>query len=481
MADDGMKSTSGITRLATVLIVVVIIAVGLVSIHFLPSPEKPPTPPPPTKKTLRVITRHDTTITGLAYDKFLASETARKYGVGEALFVNVAAPLWRDTIRSYQQRGEPFDVAWGGGPTLFDELVSSGFAAPLTRADALNEVKQMRDEIGGVPLKRFGPDGKILWVAAAISSFGFIINYDMIEKYRLPEPKLWEDLSGVDFAKILPRPTVSYASPKLSTSHTRIYEIILQKFGWDQGWSILARMAANGRSYPGSVEALTAVQSGEVPVGVAIDFYGYQSEIQFPRTKYVLPFNQSIVNGDPIALLTTTKDTEMAQAFIQWVLSVEGQKIWLHRDISRLPIREDLFKTPEGQNRKDLYRNFNVTLRNIGIQFDDALALKYEFSLREYFDAAFVDSHYDLVTTWQKLADAYVKGKVSKAKFEELAFELGKPLSWKEGTTTVTFTMNYAILLNEKIKDSATASDYAKIWRAAAADRYRQIMGLIPS
>jgi len=472
-----MRSKSGITKVVAVVLVVVIVAVVGASIYIL----TPPVKPPPAKKVLRVITRHDTAITGLAYDKFLASEIAKKYGISEALFVNVAAPLWRDTVRSYQQRGEPFDVAWGGGPTLFDEMVMSGFVAPLTRPDTLKVANQIRDEIGGAPLKRLGPDKKIVWVAAAISSFGFIINYDMLEKYKLPEPKLWEDLGGVELAKVLPKPAVSYASPKLSTSHTRIYEIILQKFGWDRGWSILARMAANGRSYPGSVEALSAVQSAEVAFGIAIDFYGYQSEVQFPRTKYVLPFNQSIVNGDPIALLTTTKDSDMAQAFIEWVLSVEGQKIWLHRDINRLPIREDLFKTPEGQARKDLYRNFNVTLNNIGIQFDDELALKYEFALREYFDAAFADTHYDLVSVWQKLTSAYTQGKMSKARFEELAFELGKPLSWKQAGATVTFTQEYAISINERIKDPATASEFAKTWRIAATDRYRYILGLIPS
>ncbi len=470
------------------MVVVLVIAVVIGSAYVLQPPRV--TPPAVTsatttslvgKKTLRVITRHDTTITGLAYDKFLASDTAKKYNIAEALFVNVAAPLWRDTIRSYQQRGEPFDVAWGGGPTLFDEIVSSGLVAPLTRTETLRTVAQIRNAIGGAPLKRTDSSGRILWVAAAISSFGFIINYDIAERYKLPEPKVWEDLAGVDFAKVLPRPAVSYASPKLSTSHTRIYEIILQKFGWDTGWSILARIAANGRSYPGSVEALTAVQNGEVAVGVAIDFYGYQSEIQFPRTRYVLPFNQSIVNGDPIALLSTTKESDMAQAFIEWVLSVEGQKIWLHRDINRLPIREDLFRTPDGQARKDLYRNFNMTLNNIGIPFDDALVLRYEFALREYFDAAFVDSHYDLVVAWQKLSDAYLKGRISKARFDELAFELGKPLSWKEDGKTVTFTQEYAFSINDRIKTPATASEFAKVWRIVASERYRSILSQIPS
>jgi ABC-type Fe3+ transport system substrate-binding protein len=430
---------------------------------------------------LRVITRHDSSITNIAHDKFMASDIAKRFGITDVIFINVPADLWRDSINGYQARGQPIDVAWGGGPTLFDELIASGQAEPITSAETLQVVSQISDSIGGAPMKRLSSDGKIMWVAAAISSFGFIINEPILQQYGLAEPQTWEDLAGVQMAKTLPRPAVSYASPSLSTSHTRIYEIVLQKFGWDEGWSILARLAANGRAYPGSVEALTAVQSGETPVGIAIDFYGYSSELQFPQTKYVLPFNESIVNGDPIALVKTSAYPEAAQAFIEWVLSPDGQQVWLAPTISRLPVDPAVFNTAEGMAREDLYTDFNKTIKNIGIPFDDNLALKYEYAMRIYFDAVFGDLHDELVSTWTKMVNAHNAGKLGQAEFDKLAFELGKPLSWRSGSSTMTFSQDYAISINESLKDSATASQFAQLWRNAARDRYQAIANQIPA
>ncbi len=472
-----MSARASWIKIVAVLLIVVVVA-GVGAYVYYAQPVSPPTIEK--KLVLRVITRHDSTITNLAHDRFIASELAKKYGVSDIIFVNVPPGLWRDTINGYQSRGEPLDIAWGGGPTLFDETIASGQIAPITRPETLSVIDEIRNEIGGTALKRYGGDGKVMWVAAAISSFGFIINYAILEQYGLPEPHLWEDLASPELAKTLPRPAVSYASPSLSTSHTRIYQIILQKFGWEKGWSMLARLAANGRSYPGSVEALTAVQSGEVPIGIAIDFYGYSSELQFPKTKYVLPYNESIVNGDPIALLNTSVNLEPAQAFIEWMLSVDGQKIWLDPNISRLPVREDVFKTPEAAARKDLYRAYNVTLSNIGIPFNDELALKYEFAMRVYFDAVFGDLHDELVTVWQKLVNALNTGKLSKAEFDRLAFELGRPITWTTSGTTYTFTQDYAISINSSLKNPATASEFAQQWRNAARQVYQSVLAQIP-
>jgi ABC-type Fe3+ transport system substrate-binding protein len=472
--------SSSMKMLAVLIIVIVVAAVG--AYVYLNRPSGPTVTTTTTGKglVLRVITRDDTTITNLAHDKFMASDIAKKAGVTDVIFYEVPADLWRDTINGYQARGQPIDLAMGGGPTLFDELIASGLTAPITRPETLQVVAQISDTIGGAPLKRYSSDGKIMWVAKAISSFGFIINNQILQQYGLPQPRTWEDLASVQLAKTLPRPAVSWASPSLSTSHTRIYEIVLQKFGWDQGWSILARLAANGRAYPGSVEALMAVQSGETPIGIAIDYYGYSSELQFPQTKYVLPFNESICNGDPIALLKTTANSDAAQAFIEWLVSADGQKMWMDPGISRLPVRPDVFKTPEGMARKDLYTDYNKTINNIGIPFSDDLALKYEYSMRIYFDAVFGDLHDDLVTAWSKLATAYNAGKLSQAEFDKLAFQLGRPLSWQSGSATMTFTQDYAISINESLKDAATASQFAQLWRNAARDRYASILSQIP-
>lgn len=432
-------------------------------------------PTPSEGIVLKIITRHPSTIWVLTKENFLKSDIAKKYNIVDLKFIGPNPVLWIDTIN----RVGDIDVAWGGGPTLFDQLISSDLLAPITDPDTLAVIDEIPDTVGGSPLKRI-INGEIYWVAAAISSFGFIVNGPVLKKLGLPEPETWEDLGSVEFAMLLPKPVVAYARPTTSTSHTRIYQIILQKFGWEMGWVVITRMAANGKPYDGSVEALTAVETGDVAVSIGIDFYGYTAQIEYPGNYYVLPFNESIINGDPIALLKTSKNKEAAQAFIRWVISVEGQKIWLDKRINRLPVREDVFQTPEGKDRPDLYDSYKAALTNIGIPFNDTLALQTEFAMRYYFDATLADVHDELVQAWKAIVDAYLSGRINDEGLEHWVFELGKPLSWEEDGVVKTFTLEFAIQINDDLyKSPEVVAKYQQIWREAARERYRSIVAAL--
>lgn len=454
------------------IILIIIIIVALLNLYIQPEIGPEEGVAPEEGIVLKVITRHSSTIWLLTKEYFLTSDIAKEYNIVDIKFLGPNPVLWLDTI---EQVGD-IDVAWGGGPTLFDLLMRAGYLDAITDEETLAVISEISDSIGGSPLKRI-INGRIYWVAAAISSFGFIVNGPVLGDLGLPEPKLWEDLASVEFAKLLPKPVVAYARPTTSTSHTRIYQIILQKFGWDMGWAILARLAANGKPYGGSVEALTAVETGEVAVSIGIDFYGYTAQVEYPGNYYVLPFNQSIINGDPIALLKTSKNKDAAQAFIRWVLSIDGQKMWLDERVNRLPVRGDVFETDIGRARSDLYKNYIDTLNNIGIPFNDTLALKTEFAMRYYFDAVFADVHEDLVRAWMAIVDAYLTGKISEEEFEYWSFELGKPLSWVEDGEVKTFTLEFAMEINDKLyADPEIVSKYQQIWRDAARERYQSII-----
>ncbi|MDK2383488.1 MAG: ABC transporter substrate-binding protein [Candidatus Korarchaeota archaeon] len=459
------------------LIVVAILVIGTAALFLIkPSGETATTTQQAQKGiVLKIITRHASEIQEVTRERFLKTDLAKKYNIVDLQFYSPHVALWRDTIL----KQEP-DVAWGGGPALFNELIRQGLLAPITDPDALKEIESLPDKIGGSEIKHY-ENGKLMWVAAAISSFGFSVNEPLLKKYGLPEPKSWKDLASPEMAKILPKPAISYARALTSTSHTRIYQIILQKYGWDKGWEILARMAANGRPYGGSVEALTAVETGETPIGIMIDFYGYGAQIEFPGLKYILPYNESIVNGDPIALLKTSKHSDAAQAFIKWVISVEGQKIWLHKKINRMPVRADVFNTPEGKERPDLKRAYEQTVNNIGIPFDEKLATEILFSLKYYFDSVYCDPHDQLVRTWAKLVKAYKAGKLTEEQFKKFSRELGRPLTWTEDGKQVSFTLEYAKQINEKLRDTAFANKMQKIWRQAAVERYEKLYEEIPN
>lgn len=335
-------------------------------------------------------------------------------------------------------------------------------------------------------MKRFDGHGRVLWVAAAISSFGFTVNNDFLADAQLPVPNKWEDIANETYGKLLPQPSISMGNAPGTTSNTRIYEIIIQAFGWDEGWRILTRMAGNAGIYGGSVETQNAVEQGDVGVGMSIDFYGYTSQIDYPNCQYILPEGQSIINGDPIALVYKSQHKDAAQDFIGWVLSPEGQSIWLNERINRMPVRPDAFQTEKGQQRSDLYTLFNNTISNVGIPFSDEVAISYEQSLMYYFEAVLKNEHEalaGLAGAWTEIVKAKAEQRISQQEFSDFLLELGTPVSWVNSTDAQTyqFTEEYAIAINEKIYwDSLFRSQMQDIWGDAARAQYQSIYASVP-
>ncbi len=428
--------------------------------------------------TLRVITRHPGEIQVATKEAFLKSEIARAYNIVNIEFYSLDPVVW---VSSIKRRGD-FDVAWGGGPTLFDTLYENKLLAPLEGRLLSEAIAQIPDTLAGTSMKRVGPDGKIYWVAASVASFGFTVNYDVIRKFNLPVPSKWSDLASPELGRPLARelrPMVSIADPTRSTSHTRMYEIILQAYGWDLGWVNLTLMAANSLIEGGSTEARDNVKEGKVAVAITIDFFGYTVMKANPATEYIIPEGETIVNGDPIALLTTSRNVEAAKAFIAWVLT-EGQKIWFREDINRLPANPKSFETPEGVQRTDLKAVYEKLADIRGINFDDDRALKIERAMQAYFKATLVDLDSLLKEVWRKLLMLYFAGKISEAQFREYCRRLGEPLTYVDPLTknVVKFTEDDAMrVVNAISKDARLEDSYIRAWRAAAEDRYRGIMG----
>ena len=430
---------------------------------------------------LKVITRHGADIQEITEQNFLKSEVAKKYNIKDIVWLPVGPHLWIDTIK----RSGDVDVGWGGGPVLFDVLLENELLAPLEGHGDLDAVlKEIPDDISGVPMKRMGSDGKVYWVAAAIASFGFTINKNYLTERGLPEPDEWVDLGDPVYAKTLPSPSVAVADATKSTSNTRMYEIILQKYGWVEGWKLITRIAANSRIYDQSGLVREAVVRGDVGVGITIDFYGYTSQLEAPGiAKYILPKDGTLVNGDPIALLVTAKHPEAAKAFIAWILSPEGQKVWLHPSINRMPINIKVFETEEGKKRADLKENYEKTLKVSTIEFSDELALSYEYSLMWFFHATLVRAEQSLKEAWMALTKKHNEGAISEEEFNRLVDELANPhklvfIDPETGQET-TFTQEYAQKVNDKLKDPTFRDALVKAWREGAEKRYKKVLEML--
>jgi ABC-type Fe3+ transport system substrate-binding protein len=399
---------------------------------------------------LKIITRHGSDILFKARAAFLETNIAAEYGITEReqiKFLGVSSSLWTDTIK----RSGDIDIAWGGGPVVFDIVNSEGLLSPLESDEVTAILNILPDEISGAASKRI-IDGDVMWVAYA-------------------QFNLFPSVTAI-----------GTADATLSTSNTRMFEIILQTYGWEDGWELLTLMGANSRIFDKSESVRDAAIQGIIGAGTTIDFYGYTAQLEEPDLcKYVLPQDGTAVNADPIALVSTSEEPEAAQAFIAWVLSPEGQGIWLDETINRMPINPAVFDTALGQTRPDLEESYTRTLEAITIDFSDELALSYETAMMFFFKGTLVEAQVDLIDTWIEMVDAEDAGDITHKEFLGLVEDLGNPLNIEftdpETGSTLTFTESYAQSINDRITtDADFKSTLRDAWRAAAIVRYNTVL-----
>ena len=133
--------------------------------------------------------------------------------------------------------------------------------------------------------------------------------------------------------------------------------------GWIEGFGLIKRIVANARLVSdGAGQVPREVSSGNAAAGMAIDTYGL-SEQQWseeilgkPAIRYLPPRGGSAISADPVQILRGAPNRQAAEAFVDFLLSVEGQRLWDYRTgtsggpvkyaLRRPPIRRDLY-TPE--------------------------------------------------------------------------------------------------------------------------------------
>ena len=420
----------------------------------------------PNTQTLTIVTRHDTTIMEVYEDAFIASPLAQTLGVTSIDFRQATTDDGWKKLLEDPSRG--VDLAWGGGPALFNTMDNWGLLKHIDNTTLLDYIRaNVPDEIAGARMISNDSSDNIIWVANAISSFGFTINEEFLDDYGLPVPTTWEELASPTYYINPSVKAISMGDPPLTTSNTRIYQIILQAFGWEEGWSIITRMGGNAGIYPGSVDTRAAVVNGEVGIGMTIDFYGVIAKRENENTRYIIPEGKSIVNGDPIALGKHVDNLAAAEAFIQYLLSAEGNAVWMTEGLDRLPVNVDAFSTPLGLTRTDIYKLYNDTLENESIDFNETLSTANLDSTIYYFHNTITEVHDKLRQTWGEMVTQLREGDITEETFNDLVDDLGE----------VNMTLEESIEANEAfIADPILASELESQWRSFARSKYNGIL-----
>ena len=228
--------------------------------------------------------------------------------------------LFGGGLYDFEQLTRPVEVTAGGerrSATLLEPIAFD----PAFLQDAFGD-----GTVGGRPL--LDPQGH--WFASALAAFGLAWNNDALARLGVPAPTGWEALADPRLAG-----EVALVNPAQSGSVATAMETVLRQEGWERGWAILRRAAANARTVAASgTRAPVDVASGEAAIAPCIDFYGRSEQQSVAdggspgRMGYMEPAGRTAVEPDPIGLLRGAPHPETARRFIEFVLSADGQRLW---------------------------------------------------------------------------------------------------------------------------------------------------------
>lgn len=227
------------------------------------------------------------------------------------------------------------DIFWASAPDAFEVLKSDGLLADVTIKS-----EGIPDKIGAYPMN--DPDGKYYGFAGA--GYGIMWNERYLKANGLEPAAEWDDLAKPEY-----HGHVGMSAPSRSgTTHLTV-ETVLQGDGWDAGWAKWKRIAGNFSTVTErSFGVPDGVNTGNFGLGIVIDFFGFSSkasgfpvDFQYPTITALVPANVAVVENAP--------NEAGAIAFIEYLLTPEGQKVLLDPAIMRLPINPATYaNAPEG-------------------------------------------------------------------------------------------------------------------------------------
>ena len=282
------------------------------------------------------------------------------------------------------------DLFFGGGSFDFSQqaaagrLVDSGFVHdhPELFGDGPNRIPQ---SLGGEPL--WDKEGR--WIGNVMSSFGICYNDDALRRLGVQNPpRNWSDLADpVYFGQI------GLADPNMSGVVAKAFEMIIQQQiglrlqnppagaapdeaqgiadGWSNALHLIQKIGAETRYFTDtSGKTPIDVGEGDAAVGMSIDFYGrFQAESSRDphtgqeRMHFLNPPGGTSIGVDPIGMLRGAPHPALAKSFIEYVLSLEGQKLWCFKvgtpggpekyALRRLPVRRELYAPEYAAYRSD--------------------------------------------------------------------------------------------------------------------------------
>ena len=291
------------------------------------------------------------------------------------------------------------DMFWASAPDAFEVLKGDSL---LQKYEV--KVQGIPEKVGAFPIN--DPEGYDKGFAA--SGYGIMWNTRYLKAKKLPVPKTWADL-----AKPVYHGHVGMSAPSRSgTTHLTV-ETLLQGLGWEKGWATWKAIAGNFKTVTErSFGVPDGVNTGQFGIGIVIDFFGLSSEASGFPVKFLYPPVTTLVPAN-IAIVKNAPNPKAAGAFIEYLLSAEGQQVLLDPKIRRLPVNPATYaKAPA-----DFPNPFKDKSLGAAVKFDLELSKNRYNVINSLFDVMVTYRLKDLRAATKAIqdAEATIAGKSSSA------------------------------------------------------------------
>jgi len=423
------------------------------------------------------------------------------------------------------------DVFFGGGQFDFGRLADEGLLVPCG-------LRQRQPELfaGDPPILSQNLSGEVWYdpgdryYGACLSSFGICSNLESLADLGFdtasPQgvPRAWRDLAD-------PRlfGQVGAADPSKSGSINKCFEMILQQVmaeevarrlpqgeknaspaavaeavgeGWAEALLLVRLIGANARYFTFSASKVPVdVARGELATGMCIDFYG-TSQAEWEREHvgretlvYVTPAGGSSIAVDPVGILRGAPHRDLAEAFVGYVMSPEGQRLWNYRTgteggprqytLHRLPVRRDVYTAADRERMaEDTAQPFDLADR---FTYRGDWTGRYFDLIRVLVKVMAIDCHPELRDAWA----AIIRTGGPAAAPEAMALLRELPFSYADCTRVtgdirtptgrVVATRQWAAFFRERYRQAAQAAAAAGQAQAAAAAGQAQAAAAAPA
>lgn len=295
------------------------------------------------------------------YQPFVAAFSAQNPDV-EVITLNKNTNASVDEILRGNER--QFDVFWSSSPEAFELLNQNGYLAILAATGA-PDVHSFAYSALGWTQKQDG---------AAVTSAG------------------WDALLEPENAGV-----IAMARPSRSGSTHMVLERTLQIRGWQDGWAYLLELAGNLSTITArSFTVLDGVANGRFDIGLTIDFLAHSRANQDLSFVYGTPV---MVTTARIAVLRDGKAPEQARAFVDFIISDEGQRLLTTPEIARTPHAAHI----RAEATAPFHQVLENALRLNWLEYDAALASERYWAVNALFDAFVFEVFEARRDAWRRL------------------------------------------------------------------------------